>query len=95
MFGGDFPAMAVPTSRGLNCKIERVKKQYCKVLKALSERHRMHEKLQALEALDESVTPAQYQLMHNKWDNEWGDFMSSAEDQCSKGRDSRDAGKIH
>eukprot|EP00956_Cyclotella_meneghiniana_P022374 scaffold42312_cov96-Cyclotella_meneghiniana.AAC.2 len=44
----------------------------------------MHEKLLRLKHLDESVTPAQYQLMHNKWDNELGDFMASAEDQCTK-----------
>ena len=72
LFGGDFPAIAIPTSRSLNCKISRVRKQYCKVLKALSEQHKMQEKLQKLEALGDEVSPAQYQLMHNKWDNEWG-----------------------
>ena len=44
----------------------------------------MHEKLMRIKALDEDVSPAQYQLMHNKWDNELGDFMASAEDQCTK-----------
>lgn len=44
----------------------------------------MHKKLVALKCLDGSVTPAQYQLMHNKWDNELGNFMSSAEEQCTK-----------
>ena len=84
VFGGELPAIAVPTSRALNCKVSRVRQQYCKVLKALSSRHKMHEKLKDLETLDENVSAAQYQLMHNKWDNEWGDFMASAEDQCSK-----------
>lgn len=37
-----------------------------------------------IKALDEDVSPAQYQLMHNKWDNELGDFMASAEEQCTK-----------
>ena len=76
--------MAVPTSRTLNCKISRIRNQYCKVLKSLAEHHRMYEKLQEIEALGDDVSVAQYQLLHNKWDNEWGDFMSSAEDQCSK-----------
>ena len=44
----------------------------------------MYEKLQRLESLDPSVTVAEYQLMHNKWDNELGDFMASAEAQCNR-----------
>ena len=84
LFGGEFPAIAIPASWNLNCNISCVFKQYCRVLKSLTERHKMHEKLQAIEALGEDVSVAKYQLMHNKWDNEWGDFMSSAEDQCSK-----------
>ena len=75
LFGGEFPAMAIPTSHTLNCKISRVRNQYCKVLKSLAERHKMHEKLQAIEALGANVSVARYQLLHNKWDNEWGDFM--------------------
>lgn len=84
MFGGEYPTMALPTLRSLNCKVSQIHNQYCKVLKALSDRHKMHKKLVDLECLSDDVTPAQYQLMHNKWDNEWGDFMASAEDQCSK-----------
>eukprot|EP00956_Cyclotella_meneghiniana_P028832 scaffold68204_cov23-Cyclotella_meneghiniana.AAC.4 len=44
----------------------------------------MHEKLLRLKVLDESVSAADYQLMHNKWDDELGDFMASAEEQCPK-----------
>jgi hypothetical protein len=44
----------------------------------------MHKKLMQIIVLDEDVSPAQYQLMHNKWDNKLGDFMASAEDQCAK-----------
>eukprot|EP00956_Cyclotella_meneghiniana_P004094 scaffold4965_cov23-Cyclotella_meneghiniana.AAC.2 len=44
----------------------------------------MHEKLLRLKVLDESVSAADYQLMHKKWDNELGDFMASAEEQCAK-----------
>jgi len=84
LFGGKYPTIGSPKARTLNCKISRCRKQYNSVLKSLCDRHKMHEKLLHLKHLDESVTPAQYQLMHNKWDNELGDFMASAEEQCTK-----------
>jgi hypothetical protein len=37
-----------------------------------------------IKSLGDSVSPAEYQLMYNKWDNELGDFMASAESQCTK-----------
>eukprot|EP00956_Cyclotella_meneghiniana_P019224 scaffold32771_cov65-Cyclotella_meneghiniana.AAC.1 len=84
LFGGKYPSIGAPASRTLNCKISRVRRNYNNVLKSLCQRHKMHGKLMRIKALDEDVSAAQYQLMHNKWDNELGDFMASAEDQCSK-----------
>ena len=84
LFGGDYPSVGRPNSRILNCRIDRVRRKYCRILKALTDRHRMFEKLKRLEALDDTVGTADYQLMHNKWDNELGDFMASAEHECNK-----------
>lgn len=42
----------------------------------------MQEQLQVIDLQEDGVKVTKYQLMHNKWDNEWGD--SSAEDQRSK-----------
>lgn len=89
LFGGNYPRVGAPSARTLNCKVSRCRAQYNSVLKSLCDRHKMHEKLLALKCLDDSVTPAQYQLMHNKWDNELGDFMASAEDQCTKFKSSQ------
>eukprot|EP00956_Cyclotella_meneghiniana_P029543 scaffold71866_cov64-Cyclotella_meneghiniana.AAC.1 len=89
LFGGNYPRIGAPSARSLNCKVSRCRAQYNSVLKSLCDRHKMHEKLLALKCLDDSVTPAQYQLMHNKWDNELGDFMASAEDQCTKFKSSQ------
>lgn len=53
-------------------------------MRSLVAKHNMHEKLMCVKALDDDVTPAQYQLMHNKWDNDLGDFMAHAREQCTK-----------
>ena len=84
LFGGDSHPIPPASMRSLNCKISRARRQYCKVLKSLTDRHKMHDKLQKLNAISDDVTVAQYQLMHNKWDNELGNFMASAESQCNK-----------
>jgi hypothetical protein len=84
LFGGKYPTVGSAAARTLNCKISRCRAQYNSVLKSLCDRHKMHEKLLRLKCLDDNVTPAQYQLMHNRWDNELGEFMSSAEEQCTK-----------
>lgn len=84
MFGGVYPSIGSPKARTLNCKIERCRKQYNRVLKSLCDRHKMHEKLLRIKVLDDSVSAAEYQLLHNRWDNELGDFMASAEEECTK-----------
>ena len=84
VFGGVSHPIPPASTRSLNCKISRVRQKYCKVLRALTDRHKMFDKLRRLEALDKSVSVAQYQLMHNKWDNELGEFMASAESQCNR-----------
>jgi hypothetical protein len=84
LFGGKLPTVGLHTSRTLNCQISRSRRNYNRVLKALADRHNMYGKLLKLKSLDDTTSVADYQLMHNKWDNELGDFMASAEDQCTK-----------
>jgi hypothetical protein len=52
LFGGKYPTIGSPSSRSLNCKIACVCRNYNNVLKSLVQRHRMHEKLMAINALD-------------------------------------------
>ena len=56
LFGGKYPKIGAPSSRALNCKISRIRRNYNNVLKSLVRRHKMHEKLMRIKALDEDVS---------------------------------------
>jgi hypothetical protein len=86
LFGGEYPTIATPMARQLNCKITRIRDQYCFHLSKLAQRHQMEKKLQKLTAASLVLSTRQLQPYHNRWDNEWGDFMTSAETKCCKFR---------
>ena len=82
-FDGSFPTIATPTARILSCRTKRHRGKYCTRLRELIEEHRMNERLQEIHAL----TGEQYTAAHNQWDNELGDYMRSAEHDCSHYKD--------
>lgn len=84
IFLGGFPTIARPSTHHLNCKITRIHTTHCKLLHDLAERHKIHQKLTEIKIISPSVTTSQYQLLYNKWDKEFGDFMISAEKRCHK-----------
>ncbi|KAL3803357.1 hypothetical protein HJC23_009321 [Cyclotella cryptica] len=86
LFGGEYPAIARPTSRQLTCKINRVRTNYCKALTRLVREHNMPVKLTRIQALSGMMSPSASQAIHDKWDQELGEFMSHAERKCTKFR---------
>ena len=86
LFGGEFPTISTPTARSLNCKISRIRNQYCLRLSLLAKQHKMEEKLRKLELTHSILSTTQLQPYHNKWDNEWGELMASSERSCCKFR---------
>jgi hypothetical protein len=84
LFGGAYPSIATPTTRQLNCKITRVRTKYCKALHHLADQHKMQAKLEATDKLSTQISPQDMQVLHNKWDREWGELMTSAERKCNK-----------
>ena len=84
LFGSEYPAIALPASRQLNCKITRIGRNYCQRLWDLSKRHNMSEKLATLVGTPQCTEDDQMQNLHNKWDCELGDFMISAEYSCNR-----------
>lgn len=84
LFGGSYPKIGSPASHTLNYEIMQVRCNCNNALKSLVQWHNMHENPMCIKALDEDVSAAQYQLMHKKWYNQFGDFMASMEDQCTK-----------
>ena len=82
-FDGSYPTISTPTARILSCRTKRHRVKYCKRLRQLIEEHRMDERLQEIRTL----TGEQYTSAHNQWDNELGDYMRSAEQDCSQYKD--------
>jgi hypothetical protein len=82
-FDGSYPTILAPTARILSCKTKRHKEKYCMRLRHLIDEHRMDERLHDIHTL----TGEQYIVAHNQWDNELGDYMRSAENDCSHYKD--------
>ena len=57
---------------------------YTKVLTQLAHRHRLCKKANALHNSRSTLTPAQFQLQFDKWDEEYGELMQCAEKRCRK-----------
>ncbi len=83
-FNGTYPAIATPKARTLNSKIPRHKRQYCKTLTKLTQKHNMQYKLDTLTQIGPLLSNRQFQYLHNKYDSELGDFMRHAERHCTK-----------
>ena len=81
-FNGAYPPIATPAARTLNCKIARIKRQYCNKLEQLTVTHKMKERLDRLEYLQGD----EYVAAHNKWDTELGEYMRCAEKLSIKHR---------
>lgn len=84
LFGGEYPTIARPTSRLLTCKVNRIRNKYCSTLKALVESHNMQAKLQHIQRHTLTLPPSVSQTLHDKWDKELGEFMTHAENKCTK-----------
>jgi hypothetical protein len=82
-FEGAYPTIATPNARILSCKTKRHQEQYCKRLRSLLDEHKMERRLASIQLLDGET----YSSAHNKWDNELGDYMRSAENACAHYRD--------
>ena len=63
---------------------DRIFTTYNKVLNQLTDRHNMFDKMNDLNKIATVLSPAEFQLQMNRWDNELCDYMRSAEDKCHK-----------
>lgn len=84
LFGGEYPTILTPSSRRLNCKISRIRRQYCKRLDELTSRHQMATKQHKLTNISLPHDESCYVQLHDKWDRELGEFMRAAENTCTK-----------
>ena len=84
LFDGNYPTIPSPGARLLNCNIRRTKQKYCKRLHDLILRHNLHARLESLQRSHTDIGVSRVHYLHNKWDNELGDFMKSAEKACTK-----------
>jgi hypothetical protein len=79
-----FPRV-IPAAGGLlNCKSDKIKNGYNKVLTQLSNRHSIFKKLLTVNKESDGISPATVQLRMNKIDSELEQFMKSAEHKCHK-----------
>jgi hypothetical protein len=70
LFGGEYPRVATPKARLLNCTILHLRKRYCNRLDELATEHKMHEKLNRLRPEADGLDRATFQARHNQWDYE-------------------------
>ena len=76
----------VPPHSGwkLNCYCKRKRDTYNLVLDELVDQHEMYRKLNKLTKLADLISPAEFQIKNNKWDDELIDYMRAVEDKCHK-----------
>ena len=84
VLGTSFPRVLPHSGRKLNCYCERIRDTYNMVLDELADRHEMYRKLDDLTQLADLISPTEFQIKINKWDDELTDYMQDVEDKCHK-----------
>ncbi len=84
LFGGNYPSIASPGARRLNFRIRQTKLKYCKHLQELVNKHNLQSRLEAIQRPPTDLLVSRLHHLHNKLDNELGDYMRSAEKSCTK-----------
>ena len=84
LFNGNYPSIASPGARRLNCKIRRTKQKYCKRLHELVSTHNLQSRFEAMLRPCTHHEVSRLHHIHNKLDNELGNYMRSAEKACIK-----------
>jgi hypothetical protein len=82
--GDVFPQVIPAAGCLLNCKSDKIKNGYNKVLTQLSNRHSIFKKLLTVDKESDGISPATVQLRMNKVDSELEQFMKSAKHKCHK-----------
>jgi hypothetical protein len=84
IMGDVFPQVIPASGCLLNCKSNKIKNNYIKVLTQLSNRHLIFKKLLIFNQESNSISPSMVQLQMNKIDSELKQFMESSEYDCHK-----------
>ena len=73
-----------PPVRKLNCDSEQIRDNYNTVLNKITDRHKIFAKLNGIMQIGESITPAAFQLLLNRWNDELTEHMKASENRCHK-----------
>ena len=82
--GLDSPTDTRAEGRNLQCSHHYARTNYIRVLMQLTQRHKMFSKALFLRRQRMTMTAAEFQLVCNKYDNEFTELMLAAEKQCRK-----------
>jgi hypothetical protein len=82
--GDVFPRVIPAAGRLLNCKSDKIKSNYIKVLTQLSNRHLIFKKLLVMDWESNGISPSMVQLKMNRIDLELEQYMKSSEQNCHK-----------
>ena len=84
VIGGVHPNVIPRTPQKLNCYCIRMRTSYNKTLNELADRHQMFQRIDQLIKLPSVMSPAEFQLKLNRWDDELTDYMRRSENKCHK-----------
>ena len=84
VLGKVLPRVLPPHARKLNCFCKRIRDNYNSLLDQLCDRHAMYKKMNELTNLADLLSPAEFQIKMNRWDEEMTDYMRASEDKCHK-----------
>ena len=84
VIGGVHPNVIPRTPQKLNCYCIRMRTSYNKTLNELADRHQVFQRIDQLIKLSSVMSPAEFQLKLNRWDDELTDYMQSSENNCHK-----------
>jgi hypothetical protein len=82
--GDVFPRVISAAGCLLNCKSNKIKSNYIKVLTQLSNRHLIFKKLLVMDWESNGISPSMVQLKMNRIDLELEQYMKSSEQNCHK-----------
>jgi len=83
VLGTVFPRVMKPTSRKLHC-IDRLVRNYNEKLDKLLDEHRMYKKMADFYSCIDLLTPEEFLLLMDQWDDQLTDYMLCAENNCNK-----------
>lgn len=83
VIGEDFPHLVRASGRKLTSNVTMKRRRYNKRLTKLSKSHKMAVRINKLEQDHDSMTNEEFDRTFNNWDEEYTDYMKSAENYCA------------